>query len=70
MSLGGDEDGKETLRPRETLPIDFIERADFIAFNELERSSVHQITQHLTFLGEEKARILVNILAKIEGYGL
>lgn len=71
MSLGYDDtEDKEPLRPREALPLDFINRPEFHEFDQHDRSSVHQIEQNLSFLGEEKARKLIKSLGEIKGYGL
>ena len=70
MSLDLENEDQEPLRPRERLPLEFLDSPEFHTFDQHDRSSVHQIEQHLSFLGEEKARQLMNYLCKQKGYGL
>mgnify|MGYP001058186652 CR=1 FL=1 len=70
MSLDLENEEHEPLRPREVLNLDFLDSPEFHMFDQHDRSSVHQIAQHLHFLDEEKARKLIKYLGEIKGYGL
>lgn len=65
-----EENHDDPIRPRADYSYDFLDMADFVSFDDHDRSAAHQITQQLAFLGDEKSRKLLNFLVNQRGFAL
>jgi hypothetical protein len=73
MSLSDDfddTDKPEPMTPRADFDHAFLFEPAFCEFTQHDRSAGYQVIQNLQFLGDDKARKLIDFLAKQRGFGL